>query len=92
MIIDTSSHQMEKQETEDAVVLSEKQTTGGTQQDGQYLQRGKRIDNPLPRSTHHLLATHTHTHTSPFSTTYLPCTPSVQRMTLTRPFPCTLTA
>lgn len=41
MIIDTSSHQMEKQETEDAVVLSEKQTTGGTQQDGQYLQREK---------------------------------------------------
>lgn len=41
MIIDTSSHQMEKQETEDAVVLSEKQTTGGTQQDSQYLQREK---------------------------------------------------
>lgn len=41
MIIDTSSHQMEKQETEDAVVLSEKQTTGGTQQDGQYLQMEK---------------------------------------------------
>lgn len=41
MIIDTSSHQIEKQETEDAVVLSEKQTTGGTQQDGQYLQMEK---------------------------------------------------
>lgn len=41
MIIDTSSHQIEKQETEDAVVLSEKQTTGGTQQDSQYLQREK---------------------------------------------------